>query len=305
MNFVKTMLEGDQGKHSLKVLLHRQLARMEPPRSMATLHASEVTKSEFCARRSAIMLASGVRAGDEYLSGSMAMTFQIGRDVQDHIVSAAADAGIAVGHWRCVACNRLHEFCKRPVECHKCTRRTFTPVEVRFKSEVSGISGGFDMIMSTGLPKLRLVEIKTMAPIEFQALVLPLAEHKLRTALYLRIAAESANPLSQHIDQNEALVLYVSKGGFGHADPALTQLLPRERHSPFKEFVVKRDDAMTQPTVDAAMALTGWRTGVSGMPTPRCHKPTDKLAQWCPVAQYCFGSVFPPGQPNPHPEGAP
>jgi hypothetical protein len=142
-----------------------------------------------------------------------------------------------------------------------------------------------------------MVEIKTIKGDDFKTLAAPLAEHRLRTALYLRIVSQSDHVMAGHVDDQVATVLYLSKG-HGIADPSLKAMGVNESLSPFKEFQVYRDDAMTDPLVKSAAAYTAWRKGQEGMPAGVCASMTDKRAKTCQVAQYCFGGLFPPGTPN-------
>lgn len=312
MNFLSAFAQKLAPEQSLKARLHKHLAGPESGRSMTVLHASAVTKSDFCARRNAIVTATGIKPPSEYVSTASRVTYTQGRLLQDQVVNWCADMGIAVGDWKCAACGKLHRFQKRPLKCDNglgqftggpqmnCGARDFHPVEVRFTSPLSGISGGFDMIVNLGSPKLRLTEIKTIKGEDFKALAAPLAEHKLRTALYLRIAAESQHPLSGHVDDQIATVLYLSKG-HGVGDPTLKPMGVNESLSPFKEFQVYRDDALTDPLVKHGAAFWAWRHGKGGMPDRVCASAGDKKAKFCPAAQYCFGDVFPPGAVNENP----
>lgn len=137
----------------------------------------------------------------------------MGTDLQDAIVHHFADMGRAVGHWKCTACGKVHQFCKRPGKCENCGCKGFKPEEVRFQSAISGASCGVDMLVQLGGPKLFPVELKTMIKDQFAELVAPLQEHRLRTNLYLRLISESEQPWSNLVSTEEARVLYVCKGG--------------------------------------------------------------------------------------------
>jgi hypothetical protein len=278
---------------SLKFLLHKRLSGREPARSIRRIHASAVTKSDFCGRFYALSDLVNHQQKDEWLTTSENVTFHLGRVLQDSVVNWLADAGVAVGHWRCLSCKWTHIFCKRPICCEKCGVKTFQPIEVTFKSKISGIGGSFDCLVNIGEPKLRLVEIKTLDKDMFKTLKEPQTEHRLRTKLYLRLAAEATDsPWVERVDTNAALVLYVSKGGYGVQDFDLAEMGLNDKFSPFKEFIIERDDVATQVVSDKGRYVTDWRKGTGQLPPKICADPLAKEAKWCPLRSVCWSDAF-------------
>jgi hypothetical protein len=294
VNFLKAVKASQEQGASLKFKLHAHLASADTARSPLAMHASDATKADYCARFQAIRVAAQIKLQPEPIGASLAYTFAQGRLMQDWLVNTVADMGLAIGDWKCMCCSKKYVFCKRPVSCQACGAKDFKPIEVRFQSQVSGLSGGFDMLYNAGLPKLRLVEIKIMAPDAFKTLVAPLGEHKLRTSLYMRIAAESINPLSEHIDYDRALVIYMSRG-FGIADPSLMKAGLKDYFSPFKEFLVERDDKMTDGLSQSSASFYHWAFKNGPMPDRICQKQDQPRACKCIARAYCFGEAFPPG----------
>ena len=123
------------------------------------------------------------------------------------------------------------------------------------------------MLVALGEKKLKPIELKTMDKDQFKDLKGPLAEHRLRTNLYLRIMAESSSPWSNTVNHEKATVLYVSKGGWGCADPQLKEWGLKEEFSPFKEFEISRDDSQTDDLADRARTVKEFRAGKVGMPS--------------------------------------
>ena len=282
-------------QRSVRYLLHKHMSGYDKARPLSRVHASELTKPEgLCPRMYALADATKFKPKDQWLTTSQAMTFQIGRDQERNLVNWFADMGKAVCHWKCIACGRLHEFQTRPVACAACGVKAFEPREVRFESAVSGASCGVDMLLSLGEPKLRPVEIKTMDKDEFKALKAPLAEHRWRTNLYLRLIAESDHSWSSLVATDAATIIYISKGGYGCADPELKKWGLTEQYSPFKEFEVKRDDKETDDLVKRAKAIKDFREGKAGMPAGICATAMSKRAQTCPLKAACFGGDHPP-----------
>ncbi len=287
-------------KQTAKTFLHNHLSGFDPARSMKTVHASELTKADgFCPRAYALHDVTKIKPKDRWLSTSEAVTFQMGRDLERNVVSWFGDMGRAVCHWRCIVCGTTHLFQLRPAKCSKCgdlwTSR-FEPKEVRLESAVTGASCGIDMLLALGGSKLVPYELKTIDKDEFKSLLAPLGEHRERTSLYLRIIAESDTPWAAQIDTSRAYILYVSKGGYGCLDSGLKSSGINEKYSPFKEFEVIRNDALTEEYASAAKVVKDFRDGKIGMPKGICSTALGKRAQNCPFKVPCFDGSYPPGQ---------
>jgi hypothetical protein len=138
-----------------------------------------------------------------------------------------------------------------------------------------------------------MTELKTMAPDMFKELVAPLAEHKIRTALYLKLISKSVLPHAERVNQNEARVLYVMKS-FGVKDPSLKEMgLKDSGFSPFKEYTVQRDDAILATPLARARVLKVWRDSKQGMPCGICPNGLSKRAQSCAAVSACFSGKYP------------
>jgi hypothetical protein len=146
-----------------------------------------------------------------------------------------------------------------------------------------------------GQDKLRVIEIKTMDKESFKDLVAPLAEHRLRTNLYMRCIAESDDDRSSLLFTDTAYVLYVSKGGFGVKDPTIAKWGLHDSFSPFKEYVVKRNDKDTENVLVAPRNVLKFRQGLSGLPGPICTTALTDRAKECPLRKHCFSGKYPPG----------
>ncbi len=277
----------------LKYLLHTHLNEKEDHRGIGNIHASEVTKEDFCPRFYALVDKTEMKLPGGWVSTSEQVTFHIGRVLQDSIVGWFADMDKAVGHWKCLGCNRLHEFQKRPFKCEKCACKAFKPEEVRFKSQKSGISGGIDMLVDLGNPLLRITEIKTMDKDLFKALAGPLAEHRQRTVLYLQLIAESNHPWAKRVDTKNANIIYVSKGGYGCQDDQLKQWGLMESFSPFKTYTVTSKDASNTEPCRKATVVRDFRESKIGMPEGICDTAFEKRAKGCAACKTCFSGDFP------------
>ena len=294
MTFLKKA-KAFQPTQSVKYLLHSHLNGPDPARPMSRLHASELTKPEgFCPRHYALADATKTKPKDNWLTTSEEVTFHIGRVLQDAVVNWFADMGKAFCHWKCQGCGHNHEFQLRPMKCVSCGSKNFWPKEVRFESAETGASCGVDMLVALGEKKLKPIELKTMDKDQFKDLKGPLAEHRLRTNLYLRIMAESSSPWSNTVNHEKATVLYISKGGWGCADPQLKEWGLKEQFSPFKEFEISRDDSQTDDLADRARTVKEFRAGKVGMPFGICATALVPRAMKCPLRAACFSGEHPP-----------
>ena len=294
MTFAK-MKDGMPAVKSLRYLLHTHLNGPEQGRSLARVHASALTKEEgFCPRLYALADVTKAKPRDEWLTTSENVTYRMGRDQQDALVHDFADMGKAVGHWACRGCSRLYEFQARPLKCETCFCKAFKPEEVRFVSDVTSASCGIDMLVNLGDPRLTAVELKTMGKEQFKGLLAPLAEHRVRTNLYLRIIRESSQPWAKYVDTNRAIVLYVEKGGFGVQDDQLKTWGLKEGFSPFKEYEIKRIDKDTDDYALRAKVVKDFRAGTVGMPVGICPSALTKRAVYCQLKNACFSGTYPP-----------
>jgi rubrerythrin len=294
ISFVKK-LKDVTPQNSVKFLLHQHLNGAEPARPLKRIHASELTKEAgFCPRYYALHDVTKKKPKDRWLTTSENVTFRMGRDLQDAVVHWFADMGKAIAHWQCLGCGHMHQFTLRPHKCEICGSKSFKPDEVRFESAISGASCGIDMLVNLGEPKLRPVEIKTMEKDQFKELKAPLAEHKQRTNLYLRIIDESEQHWSNLVNTQKATVLYVSKSGYGCSDPGLAKWGLSEKFSPFKEWDITRDDKLTEEPTRRSLIVKNFREKLIGMPCGICTTSMSKRAIGCEFKKDCWSGDYPP-----------
>lgn len=282
---------------SVKNLIHSRLAGYEAPRSNERLHASDLMKDkEFCPREHAFLRMGVAKKKAEFISTALRLTFDLGRFYESQIREVYL-RDIAVGYWACGICGHTHStFGKEPkIKCPQCGwGHKWEYQEPRLTSAISGISGGIDILIDVGEPKLRLVEIKSMDKDEFRKLEAPLAEHKWRTTLYLRLAEEDSGPISGRINCKVGHIIYVSKS-FGFKDTQLkADGIKDAAFSPFKEFEIVRDDSMSLITHEKAKALKVWADDNSkGLPCGICPNGLSKRAQGCTAVTPCWSGSYP------------
>lgn len=265
--------------------LIKNMGKYYPERSHKTVHASDVTKPEFCARRIRLMDIGNVKVEDSYISTALRATFDIGSMVGDRLVEHWM-GDRAHGFWVCPVCEKQSQFGPKP-EAFCCSKTAgWKHKEVNFFGESSAISGSLDLIADLGGPKLKVVELKTIKPDDFDKLAAPLAEHRLRTRLYLKLIEDSTNPIRFKLDTDSAKILYVSKG-FGKLHPDYGQYLP------FKEFEVQRDDESIASYLQNGVDVKEHREANSIPVKKICDSIACKEAKGCQVKAACWSGVHP------------
>ncbi len=273
---------------SVTTFLLQGMSSYDKHRGVDIVHSSDLTKKAndaFCPREYALLHELGKTKKGQPISASLRHTFDMGRDIEARVQNDYL-GDRAVGHWTCESCGLTRTWQRKPktgcdredINC----RWRYDEVKVVHR----GIVGGFDLIVDIGKPKLRLIELKSMIKDEFVKLQAPLAEHRVRTMLYMHLIKNSA--YSTQIDTDRATVLYVAKS-FGSWDAT------QGAHSPFKEFEVEFDEA----TVNGYLALSdrfGEYLDTGAMPTGICKTSTCKRAGNCGVVSECFSGAYAPGK---------
>lgn len=284
-------------EHSIKNMIHTRLAGWEKPRITEHIHASDLMKElEFCPREQAFIDLGLAKKKSSFVGTALRITFDHGKSMENNLRNNWL-RDVAVGNWRCDVCGYVYpNFGKAPtVKCSECGYPgRWVYDETRFVSPHTGVSGSIDLLVDVGNTKLRLLEIKSIAPDGFKTLHAPLAEHKFRTALYLKLVADSELPESARINCQEGHILYVSKS-FGFKDTSLKAAgIKDSPFSPFKEFIVKRDDSLIATPVAKAKVFHHWRINErKGMPCGICSNGLLKRAQSCSAGHICFSGHHP------------
>jgi hypothetical protein len=273
-------------KYSIISVMEKNIGGWRPARSPATVHASDVTKPDFCPRRYVLYDVLQEEPKGEWLATALEATFDVGNATADLFTNKWAGDAIH-GNWECTTCGEMRTFCKKPPEgCTKLMACNWAYREVRFVDADTGISGSLDAIMDLMAPKLFITELKIMAVDEFATLAAPLAEHRIRTSLYLRIVEKSGSIWTPRFNLHEAKVFYVSRGFGKKNETAGGKILP------FKEFDVKRDDAPLEPLLKKARAIKIARQD-KVIPAGICSTTNDTAAKNCQLCKACFSGKFP------------
>ena len=292
MSVFDAILAGEEP--SIKRMLHETVPGYRPPRDHKIVHASDLTKEEeFCPRQFALYDLTGKKPRDEFIGTSQQTTFDVVRIMQSLIREHWLPRDKVIGHWECKWCGKIRHFSPRPQRCGDCKRSSFKYNEVTLFSDELGVWGGIDLLVNVGEPKLRMVELKIMDKDYWKALKMPLAEHTWRTRLYLKIIGTSRSKWADRINSQVAHVLYKGRM-YGTKDGEAIKWNSKDRFSPFKEYLIERDDSSVGVVSIKARMLKAFReNGEAYMPSGVCASGFDARAKWCPVAPQCFSGRWP------------
>jgi len=288
ISIVSSMVKSsDRG---LRYHLHRVLSGYEEnDRPVTAVHASDLSDGwrEFCPRERALLTHQGKGRPKSFVSTSWRVTYDIGWFVEDLVVKALAKAKVAVAKWRCEGCGSVTKLGMCPWKCSNCGCRVLAHESIGFRSKISGVHGHTDCFALLG-DKYEIVEVKSIDKIEYTKLVAPLAGHRWRTSLYMRLAEESDFEYKDRLELKRARIIYVSKGGYGTAAPDVKKWDFRDdAFSPFKEYTIERHDDETDDMLERARIFLEWRNGGS-FPGRICDTAICKQAKSCPVVHECF-----------------
>jgi hypothetical protein len=276
------------GPKSLIQELHKNLGQFQKARPYSSIHASMLTYDgkKFCPREVALCDLTGKDPDDEYISPALQATFDLGWAVH-HMVTDNWLRSVAVGHWRCDCGHFYGTWSHYPKGiCDLCKRaERWKYVEGVFVDKALGHTGSIDLIADLGFDQLIPVEIKSIDKDAFKELKAPMAEHRVRSVLYMDMIKQSEHPQKDTINTERAKILYVSKG-FGYKQGGMI--------SPFKEYDVAYKYTTALPYIDMASDVNAFRE--EGLiPEGICQGPTDKRTKQCPCAKECFSGEYPAG----------
>lgn len=263
------------------------LGGYEPARSHEVVHASDITKESFCPRQTALLDLTKGKKKDEWIEPAMRVTFDTGNVMAD-LFREKWGSGWVYGDWECVRCGAQRTFCVKPVcpcPAAKGLMCSWRYREMNFVSKTYDVSGSLDSVCDLGSPQLFVTELKIIAPTEFEKIVAPLPEHRIRTSLYLKLVEDSNSAYKIRLNLQKAKVLYISRA-YGKKHDKYGQILP------FKEFDVARDDKALGPALEKAKKVKEWRT-LKKMPAGVCATSADKLAKQCSMCSFCFSGKYP------------
>jgi hypothetical protein len=217
-------------KESVIEALIKNMAGFEIGRQRTTLHASDVTKPDFCPRREAFLDLDDKQCGEcSYVDAALRATFDVGKATELLIVEKWGGDKV-IGNWKCRICDMQVSMCPKPnIPCASHVH-DWEYLQWEAISQQYTISGSVDSLWDLGTPLWMMCELKIMAPQEFEKIIAPLPEHRLRTNLYMKLIGDSESPYRDRVNLHEARVLYTSRG-HGKKNEVFGKILP------WKEFI--------------------------------------------------------------------
>ena len=277
-----------RSEERIKRMLVERLNKVDIPRSKDTIHASDLTKPEYCPRREALMRKLGYTDVGRMIAHPLRITFDLGNDIQSRVNNDWL-RDVMWGHWECVQCGGVVEYSFFPTDgaCYcrdvdgSCLGGKWKYKEVRVHHS-TGASGSMDGFVVLSDDTLRMIEIKTIAPDTFKDLKMPLGEHRVRTSMYLQMLHDSKIPELASVNTEKASVLYVCRSfGFKQEDGVI---------SPLKEFEVEREEVSAKALLSKGQAVH--QAEGSGMPCGICKDMFDKPARSCRAVKDCFSKDY-------------
>ncbi len=262
-----------------KNALNKEFSLPLPARSIKNVHASDISRPEFCQRR--VQFArDGRRANNlDFFSPSTQMTFALGLALEDALVKKLSESPevdvFSKWSWQgfdlgCGTRAEIEAKAEKVPLIQKVKKPTFSTGNVPFKR--GGISGSIDLIMKTKADQqYQVFEVKTIKAEDFKMLDSPLTEHRERTSLYLGLVEGHEYPIN--ISTEAGYVIYISKG-FGVKDGGT--------YTPFKVFKVERDERLNSVFFSKAL----WE----GDGKRSCRDRSAGEKRRCEFVAECFGA---------------
>jgi len=192
--------------------------------SKPTIHASDMT--DFCPRRFALCLENKINYHTTtYLGHSTALTFDIGRKIQDIVVGRIFKTGKLFGTWYYKCCN-VYSYGEYSIKCPSCEHKSIpkycdTRLEMPVAGDVSFV-GNVDVFIKEG-NKIICCEVKSINKDDYQKITEPLISHKWQTNTYLYLLSHSKTKIFGRsikdvekayniaFDKDNAVVIYIPK----------------------------------------------------------------------------------------------
>lgn len=243
------------------------LGAHEPARDGRFIHVSEL--ADFCPRERALAWQYGIQRRS-YVPGWLRVIYDHGKAVENWWRNEyLGPMGLLVGYWKCLGCKRTI-FGRMPKRCETCSPGKFEYREPVWVDEALLVQGSVDGLL-VNLDELRVLQLKTLNPPDFDKLVRPLGTHVFNESWYLFLGAQQRAkglPVNTRISN----IVYVPK----QAKRAL-------------EFEIEHNEG---PIEFVRERLADWRRylDTKEMPPNRlCQSIGDPRARECCATRQCFG----------------
>jgi len=274
----------------VKQLLHETLGRLYDSRDKKIIHASDITKDDFCSREHYLYFKCNIDAGFEFVPTATQITWQYGRYIEDMVRNTWL-RNYVIGDWECLICGttNVQSFCYERDYVSRC-HHVLSYKEPVFTLKNTTFSGSIDMFLSIE-EQTTAIEIKTIDKDRFIKLKSPDVEHILRSQLYLYLIENSTHVYKSAINTQFLKIIYFSKS-FGVRDSKIKKYNPDDTlYSPIKEFMITRDDNAIAPILDKIRKYQK-SVDTETLPERICGNISVERAKKCAVRELCFKGVL-------------
>lgn len=279
---------------SLKMLIHKSSKKNRKARHHRKVHASDLDPARsWCPREVALLEVSGRTRPDEFLPTCRQVTFSMGYAASD-LLERFTPEEVVWGAWKCRACGEELPPQHKPTACPSCgaKKEALRYREVFMRDPDTGVVGSCDLWVGLDGRVLTAIECKSEGKDTFAARTAPDFDHVWRTRFYLWLASVTPWLQSKPLNLHDARIVYVCKSGF-ESDPELKAAKIADQHaSPFKEYVVERDDVQMTAQMERVREWTSFYAAITKgasatWPEGVCSDLKCSRASRCTVRDLC------------------
>ena len=204
-----------------------------------------------------------------------------------------------MGDWKCRACGETTKARYTPDKCGHCGAdgKALRYAEILMRCPDTGIVGSpdilFDMLANG---RKTIIEIKSEGADAFKARTAPTEDHVTRTCMYLWLAERTPWLAGKGIATDEARIVYACLDTHVEDPRIKAWKLSDAARTPYKEYVVKRNDARFTAALEKVGEWLTYRAALEygdapdSVPLPDrvCRSAGCSRARRCSVAALCF-----------------
>lgn len=250
-----------------------------------TIHASDIFN--FCPRKFCLCVEHEIPFHvNEYIGNSLALTFDIGRKIQDIIVERILKSGKLIGTWSCECGHTYFGFFEKV--CPKCKKRQPKYKDTQLKIHLGRnvwIVGNMDIQVTDG-KYIYVGEIKSIKKDEYLNLKEPLINHKYQIMTYLFMLSDKNvyinNIPIKEIEANLNLEFYKLQGAVIY--------IPKESvKDPFEKIFNQQLDDNFVKTIQGHINYIKKYLNSGRIPkNAYCKSELSIMARGCQVRKICL-----------------
>ena len=276
------------GEYIKKLLIHDYKGETSGrPEFNTAIHASDIIS--FCPRKFALCRSNKIPYHTkEHVGKSLALTFEIGRKIQDIVVKRIHKTEQLIGTWHFPCCKKKnYGFHTR--KCPFCTSAALpayidTPLSLSLDKDVV-LVGSIDLQVIEG-QTIHTNEIKSIKKDEFNKLTEPLLPHQYQLSTYLYLLTHPDTLIlgqsRKHIENAMSLKFNVKSGAVIY--------IPKEAvKDPFdKVFTQKLSKAFVTDLTDKLLKIKKYLNTGRIPKNEMCTSELSEMARGCQVRRLCL-----------------